>query len=58
MMAFAQGGTNMTDLASRLAPGGGATEPIVEPNEIVFVLVCPEDFQTAEECQIFGMTPQ
>jgi hypothetical protein len=56
MMVFAQAGTNATDLASRLAPGGGASG-IVEPTERVFVFVCPQDFQSADDCQIFLANP-
>jgi hypothetical protein len=56
MTAYAQGGTNMTGDASKLAPTGSA-KGIVAQGEKIFVVVCPRDFQSIKQCEVFTAQP-
>jgi hypothetical protein len=57
MTAYAQGGANMTGGdASRLAPNGAA-KGIVAQGEKIFIVVCPRDFQSIKQCEIFTAQP-
>jgi len=50
------GGPNMTADASKLAPSGSA-KGVVSQGEEIFVVVCPRDFQSIKQCEIFTSKP-
>ena len=50
------GGHNMTAAASKLAPSGSTKGLVVQGVE-VFVVVCPRDFQSIKQCEIFTAQP-
>jgi hypothetical protein len=50
------GGANMTGNASKLSPSGSA-KGIVAQGEKIFIVVCPRDFQTIKQCEIFVAQP-
>jgi len=50
------GGANLTGDASKLAPNGAA-KGIVAQGEKIFIVVCPRDFQTIKQCEIFVAQP-
>jgi hypothetical protein len=50
------GGANMTGNASKLAPSGSA-KGIVAQGEKIFIVVCPRDFQSIKQCEIFTAQP-
>lgn len=60
MSAHAQGGGNISEaareLASSIAPGGGA-EGLVAEDETILTFVCPPESQNGTECQIFIGVP-
>ena len=56
MTAYAQGGANMTGDTSKLAPSGSA-KGVVAQGEKIFIVVCPRDFQSIKQCEIFTAQP-
>jgi len=50
------GGPNMTAAASKLAPSGSA-KGVVSQGEEIFTVVCPRDFQSIKQCEIFTSKP-
>jgi hypothetical protein len=50
------GGANMTGNASKLAPSGSA-KGIVAQGDNIFIVVCPRDFQSIKQCEIFTARP-
>ena len=50
------GGPNMTAAASKLAPSGSA-KGVVAQGEKIFIVVCPRDFQSIKQCEIFTAQP-
>ena len=56
MTVYAQGGANMTGDASKIAPTGSG-KGIVAQGEKIFVVVCPRDFKSIKQCEIFVAQP-
>jgi hypothetical protein len=50
------GGANMTGNASKLAPSGSA-KGVVAQGEKIFIVVCPRDFQSIRQCEVFTAQP-
>lgn len=50
------GGANMTGDASKLAPSGSA-KGVVAQGEKIFIVVCPRDFQSNRQCEVFTAQP-
>ena len=52
-VAFSQ--TNQTGSIEEKMKSATDTNALkdIAPNDLVFVLVCPDNFQTIEECQVF-----
>ncbi len=51
------GGANMTADASKLAPSG-STKGVVAQGEKIFTVVCPRDFQSIRQCEVFTAQPR
>ena len=50
------GGANMTGNASKLAPSGSA-KGVVAQGDNIFIVVCPRDFQSIRQCEVFTAQP-
>ena len=50
------GGANMTGNASKLSPSGSA-KGVVAQGEKIFIVVCPRDFQSIRQCEVFTAQP-
>jgi hypothetical protein len=50
------GGPNMTADASKIAPSG-STKGVVAQGEKIFTVVCPRDFQSIKQCEVFTAQP-
>ena len=47
---------NMTGDASKLTPSGSA-KGVVAQGEKIFIVVCPRDFQSIRQCEVFTAQP-